>query len=80
MRYLRQYAIDGEKDLSPVWAHIKAPTPMDAAVKGIDHSLLGCGTVYAYIAPDEPSNLHANGMPIFVRRYELKIDTDTGRK
>ena len=73
MRYLRQYAIDGDKDLSRAWGHVKAKTPTDAAVVGMDPALLGIGTVYAYVAENRPTNKHKTGMPICVHRFELKI-------
>ena len=72
-KYLRQYAIDPEKPLNKAWAHIKAKKPTDAAITGMDVSLLGIGTVYAYIAENKPNNRHSNGIPICVHRFELKI-------
>lgn len=75
MKYLRQYHGMPTNSLASEWAHIKADTPQDAALKGLTIDKIGkADMVYAYVAIDKPENRHKTGMPIAVHRFDLKID------
>uniref|UniRef100_A0A6H1ZG69 Uncharacterized protein n=1 Tax=viral metagenome TaxID=1070528 RepID=A0A6H1ZG69_9ZZZZ len=75
MKYLRQIHGQPDNGLAKEWATIKADTPMGAVIKNLHPiKLNGIERAWVYIAPKTTDNLHENGMPIMVHRFEILVN------
>lgn len=73
MKYLRQIHPAAPTSTIGNWYHVKADSPRDAALAGLDLDKLGQRTAVIMVAPDTKRNRWPNGRPIMVHQISIEI-------